>query len=141
MTGPRASRRQMLRSVVGTAAGIALGGVGTGCSGSRAPAEAVTVIELARLPEGEHLRIDHHGEPVDLLRQGDRVVARSLVCTHQYCRMFWHPATGQYRCPCHGATFDPAGRPASGPVTTAMWTLPARIEGGTVRIGGGGTDR
>ncbi len=82
------------------------------------------------------LKIDHHGEPVELQRAGDVVVARSLICTHEYCRMFWHPASDGYRCPCHGAQFAADGSPRSGPVVRYMWTLPTRVEGDTVFVGG-----
>lgn len=133
-SGP--SRRDLLRLVAGAAGGLALGGGTSGCAGGRADPEAITRVALERVPVGQHVRIDHHGEPVDLLRSDDGVEARSLICTHEYCRMFWHGDGGSYRCPCHGATFDAGGRPATGPVTRPMWTLPARIEDDVVIVGG-----
>lgn len=136
MSGSRTSRRELLRLVAGAAGGLALSSGSVGCAGGRAAPDAVTHVPLSDVPAGEHVRIDHHGEPVDLLRDGDRVQARSLVCTHEYCQMFWHADGDAYRCPCHGATFSPGGRPRTGPVSAPMWTLPARIEGDRIVIGG-----
>lgn len=129
------SRREALRLVTGAAGGLALGAQ-LGCGGARAAPEAQTRLPLAQLQPGRRLRIDHHGEPVELLLEGERVTARSLVCTHQYCKMFWHPASDGYRCPCHGAEFGPDGRPRSGPISVPMWTLPVRVEGAEVVVGG-----
>lgn len=130
------SRRHALRLVTGAAGGLALGGAQLACSGARAAPEAETRLPLSRLPAGRRVRVDHHGEPVELLREGERITARSLVCTHEYCKMFWHRASNGYRCPCHGAQFAPDGTPRSGPVSVAMWTLAVRIDAGDVVIGG-----
>jgi len=127
--------------VAGTTGALAVGQLGllSGCAGgARAAPEATTQVPLTQLVPGQRLKIDHHGEPVELLRVGDRVLALSLICTHQYCRMFWHRATNAYRCPCHGGQFSPNGQPLSGPVSQPMWTLPTRITGDVVIVGGVG---
>jgi cytochrome b6-f complex iron-sulfur subunit len=130
------SRREALKLVASAAGTVAVTGL-SGCSGgARAAPEAITRVPLADLAAGRHLRIDHHGEPVDLVRDGDRIVARSLVCTHQYCRMFWHAASNGYRCPCHGAEFGPDGNPQTGPISEPMWILPVRVEDGEIVVGG-----
>jgi cytochrome b6-f complex iron-sulfur subunit len=130
------SRREALRLVVSAAGTVAVAGL-SGCTGgARAAPEAITRVPLKELVASRHLRIDHHGEPVDLVRDGDRIVARSLVCTHQYCRMFWHAASDGYRCPCHGAEFGPDGRPKSGPISEPMWMLPVRVDGEEIVVGG-----
>lgn len=137
MSDARTSRRDVLRLMAGAAGGLALGAGAAGCGRGRAEPGDVTRVSLDRVPFNERVRIDHHGEPVELLRTADgQVQALSLVCTHQYCQMFWHDADAGYRCPCHGATFSADGRPRSGPVTQPMWTLPARIEGREVVVGG-----
>lgn len=134
------SRREALKLVAGAAGTVAVAGL-SGCSGgARAAPEAITRVPLADLQPGRHLRIDHHGEPVDLVRDGDAIVARSLVCTHQYCRMFWHAASNGYRCPCHGAEFGPDGAPQRGPISEPMWRIPARVEGAEIVVGGVAAD-
>lgn len=137
MSDRNASRRDVLRLMAG-AAGVALGVGASGCAGSRAAPKAITRVPLDSVPLGDHLRIDHHGEPVELWRTDAGVEALSLVCTHQYCQMFWHPASDGYRCPCHGATFSAGGQPLSGPVSKPMWRLPARIQGDEIVVGGAG---
>lgn len=129
------SRRDALRLVGGAAGGLVLGGQ-LACAGGRAAPEEVTRLPRSSLQPGRRLRIDHHGEPVELLLQDEQITARSLVCTHEYCKMFWHARSDGYRCPCHGAEFGADGRPRSGPVSVPMWTLPVRVEGDEVVIGG-----
>ncbi len=136
MNDHQASRRAALRWLATAAGGVALGAVPACAGGGRAAPEAVSRVPLARLPDGGRLKIDHHGEPVELTRAGARIVARSLICTHQYCRLFWHPGSNAYRCPCHGGQFSPDGRPLAGPVSIPMWTLPVRVQGDTIVIGG-----
>jgi Rieske Fe-S protein len=115
---------------------MALGSL-SGCGGgARAAPEAISRVPLADLADGARLRIDHHGEPIELLREGEQLIARSLICTHQYCRMFWHQASNGYRCPCHGAQFGPDGRPQTGPISVPMYSLPVRVEGSEIIIGG-----
>ena len=132
-------RRHTIKLVAGAAGTAAVGSLGiftAACGGARAAPDAVTRVALTLLPVGARVKIDHHGEPVELQRDANGVVARSLICTHEYCRMFWHPASNGYRCPCHGAEFGPDGTPRSGPIGQAMWTLLVRVEADEVVIGG-----
>ncbi len=132
------TRRKVIKLVAGAAGTLAFGQLGllAGCGGARAAPEAVSRLPLLSLPIGQRTKIDHHGEPVELLRTASEIVAKSLVCTHEYCRMFWHRASNGYRCPCHGAQFAPDGTPRSGPIKLPMWALPVRIEGDEVVVGG-----
>ena len=133
------SRRQAIKLVAGAAGSVALVSLplgACGAAGGRADPSEISRVPLASLTEGTRVRLDHHGEPVELTRDGEVIVARSLICTHQYCKMFWHSGTNGYRCPCHGAVFSPDGRAASGPISTPMWTLPVRVEGDELVVGG-----
>lgn len=135
---PRLTRRRAVRDAGLAAGGLVLAVGAGGCGDGRAAPDALTRVALAELTEGTRIRIDHHGEPVELVRRGAEVTARSLICTHERCTLFWHAPGNAYRCPCHGATFDPAGRPATGPVSVPMWTLPTRVIGNEVIVGGAG---
>lgn len=135
-TGRETSRREILRRAALGGAGLALGATAACAGDGRAAPEATTRVPLERVPLGERVRIDHHGEPVVVHRSAAGVEARSLICTHQRCQLFWHPSSDAYRCPCHAATFDSDGRPGTGPVTEPMWRLPARVEDDTLVIGG-----
>jgi Rieske Fe-S protein len=91
-------------------------------------------VALSELPEGEHVTRMRLEEPVDLVRTGTTVVARSLFCTHFGCRLAWNAAAGRFQCPCHLGAFDPDGRPVAGPPMDPMRILPVRVEEGTAVI-------
>jgi Rieske Fe-S protein len=69
---------------------------------------------------------------------GGAVSARLLICTHEFCDLFWHDVDNAYRCTCHDARFAPDGSPRSGPVSKPMFELPAHIEGDRVLVGPAG---
>ena len=84
----------------------------------RAPAASPppgTRVALASLPEGERVRVLRGDEPIELVRSGDAVSARSLWCTHVGCEVRWVSAHEIYSCPCHGAVFAADGRVLEGP--------------------------
>lgn len=90
-------------------------------------------IELDRLGDGRSLYL-HDGLPVEILREGDEVRARSLLCTHQGCQVQWHADGEFYLCPCHEGRFDPEGRPVAGPPRRTLRDFPVRREGGLVLV-------
>jgi cytochrome b6-f complex iron-sulfur subunit len=71
---------------------------------------------------------------VEVHRQGERVIARSLVCTHQGCTVSWREAEKRYRCPCQEAYFDENGQPLLGPVSNPLRELPVTIAAGVVTV-------
>jgi Rieske Fe-S protein len=96
---------------------------GAGCRESRdLPPDLV--LDLSELPEGVRVRREWAGRPVELLREGDTVTARSLLCTHQGCEVAWHAADRAYVCPCHDGRFDAAGVPLYGPPRRNLPTFP-----------------
>ncbi|GFO69279.1 cytochrome b6 [Geomonas limicola] len=60
-------------------------------------------------------------ERVALMRDGERVYALSLVCTHLGCTVAVTP--GDIVCPCHGSSFDREGRVLKGPADRALQRL------------------
>ena len=143
-------RRRFLRSLVGLGAGV-LGGVwlagvvgSLGCRRSAdeegaagaGAAAGESRFPLASLPPGERVRVIHQGRPVELRQEGDRVVARSLTCTHFACEVRWRPDEEDYLCPCHDGRFAPNGRVLGGPPSLPLPEVPVRIEGSTVVLGG-----
>ena len=97
----------------------------------------VTEIPVGNLPEGRKI-IFHADRRVELSRRGDTVTARLMVCTHEFCDLTWHAAEDNYQCACHNGKFFPDGQPKSGPVSTAMFVIPARITGDIVVVGPAG---
>ncbi len=127
-----AERRRVLLTFLGlpAAAGV-LAAPGCAPGGDAAPdrTEAPLRVPLASLPAGTHVRVVMGERPVDLLRDGDRVVARSLWCTHMGCEVEWRPGAERYVCRCHGGEFDAQGEPVAGPPPRALRVLAVRIEG------------
>ena len=79
-------------------------------------------IELEQLPEGKPLLGHAHGEPVIVVRRGDRVAALTAHCTHYGGPLVEGLVVGEtLRCPWHHACFSLAtgeaiGAPALNPV-------------------------
>lgn len=124
----RLTRRDLLRGGIGAAAGLAAGVVGLSVLRPGAPAlfgdstrplvgrgEWVTVASLAELPAGSVARFSTAAFNGFLVNDAGAVQALSSVCTHMGCTLAYRPAQGDLRCPCHGASFDLAGKLANGP--------------------------
>lgn len=123
------TRRDLLRI-----AGIAAATLTTACRRSpRVPGD-VLVVPLADLPEGVHVMRLRDNEPIDILRTGDRIVVRSLFCTHMGCIVAWNPEANGYTCPCHGGAYDADGVPSAGPPPAPLRQLPTSVEGRQVVI-------
>lgn len=126
-------RRRVLLTLLGLPA--AAGALASaGCAPARdaatpAGTEAPLRVPLASLPPGTHVRVVMGERPVDLLRDGDRVVARSLWCTHMGCEVEWRAGADRYVCRCHGGEFDAQGEPVAGPPPRALRVLAVRLEG------------
>lgn len=126
----RLTRRQMLQAGLGAAAGLAAGAAGmalTRPDGSPAPDSTGTgaplvggdgfwteVATLADLPEGGALRFSTAAFDGFVVNDGGTVRALSAICTHMGCTLRFREEQGDLRCPCHGASFDLAGRLANG---------------------------
>jgi cytochrome b6-f complex iron-sulfur subunit len=49
-----------------------------------------------------------------IIRRGSQLTALASNCTHRKCKLDAEPDRTFY-CPCHGSTFDPAGKVTEGP--------------------------
>lgn len=49
-----------------------------------------------------------------IVRRGPDLFAISAICTHRHCKLDAEPDRTFY-CPCHGSTFDAAGKVTQGP--------------------------
>lgn len=119
-------RRDLLRQLAGL--GLALGA--GGCGEPARPG-----VPLSNVPDGGRFETLHEGLPVELRRDGDRVEARSLLCTHMGCRVRWREAEGDYLCPCHQGRFDAEGRPVDGPAQRPLSGVPVRVSGDAILLG------
>jgi len=101
-----------------------------GCAGDAAQREpAETRVLLALIPGEGRVAVDHAGVPVEIQRRGSGYLVRSLLCTHQGCRIRWEAETGTYLCPCHNGRFDEQGKPVQGPPRRALRIYAARVDG------------
>ncbi len=73
------------------------------------------------------------GEPVLVIREKNKVVALSAVCTHLGC-LVKYKGGGVIRCPCHAASFDLNGNVTGGPAPRPLTYYPVRIVGGRIVI-------
>ena len=125
----RLSRRSVLQAGLGTAGGLAAGVLGVTLRERASQGEAVgsrdgplvagdghwtEVATLAELPPGSVLRFSTAAFEGFVVNDGGEVRAMSSVCTHMGCTLHFRPDSQDLRCPCHGASFDLAGRLANG---------------------------
>ena len=92
-------------------------------------------VPLASIPEGGRLRIEYDGEPAEIVRGPDGLVARNMSCTHFGCVVRWNEAEGRYRCACHDGAYDADGRPIAGPPTRPLKLIPVTVEGSDAVLG------
>ena len=130
------SRRDALDAALG---GLVLAGIGSlSCSndadpaGSEAPPLAVP---LRDLPEGARVHVIVAGNPVELVRAGASVTARSLRCTHQGCVVRWKQDAWAYVCPCHEGRYDRDGAVLAGPPPAPLRRVHAVVLGNRVLVG------
>lgn len=125
----RVTRRSVLQAGLGAAAGLAAGVLGLSLRerdaangtivGGDAPLVAgegfwTEVATLAEVPPGTALRFSTAAFDGFVVNDGGEVRALSSVCTHMACTLHFRPDWQDLRCPCHGASFDLAGRLANG---------------------------
>ena len=131
--------RRLVLKVLGAAGALALCVVPTaGCRKPGLPeGPATATIPLAEIPEGGRRVVNVGDWTVELTRSGDRVRARSLVCTHQGCVVQWQDDKQRYKCPCQDAWFDADGRPVQGPIDRPLPEFPVAVTGSEVTVTAG----
>jgi len=95
------------------------------------------VAAFADLPEGTGMAFVVEGEPVLLVRVGDRVYATAGLCSHEDQSLAGGTLVGptEWQCPHHGGALDLAtGRPTRMPVCAPVETFPVRVDGGRVLV-------
>ena len=125
----RLSRRSVLQAGLGAAAGLAAGVVGLTLRERPAEAGAIggtdaplvtgegywtEVATLADLPAGSAVRFSTAAFDGFVVNDAGEIRALSSVCSHMGCTLHFRPDWKDLRCPCHGASFDLAGRLANG---------------------------
>ncbi len=152
LTGPRATRRQVVvgasAAAVAGSAGIVAGAAAAGVvprGGSRGEGPSMqpsdgswqVVAASADVPAGEMHPFDV-GSVVGFVRRvNGQPEAISGVCTHQGCRLWFDRPLDQLRCPCHSTSFSPTGRVVNHLLATAPEPLPrleVREQDGSIEV-------
>jgi len=123
------SRRELLQAGVGAAAGLAAGTIGLALTRTAAAPQAdptpgtpvvggsgfwTEVAMVEDLSEGTALRFSTAAFDGFVVNDGGVIRALSSTCTHMGCTLRFRAEQRDLRCPCHGASFDLAGRLANG---------------------------
>ncbi len=93
--------------------------------------------DLAALDKDGALAVKVGGVDAVVMRDpGDKtkLVAVSAVCTHKGCTVAWKG--DKLVCPCHGASFDAAGKVLEGPAKAPLKVLSAKVVGSDVMVMG-----
>ena len=114
MSGPQSrTRRELLEILAAVAAAAAAACARREADEPLGPGQVA--LELEKLKPGDRVHVTVAGNPVEVLRVGDDVVARSLRCTHTGCTVAWREDLKQYVCPCHDGRYNADGEVIAGP--------------------------
>lgn len=94
--------------------------------------------KLTDLEKNGHLLVKNFAGGTVLVTR-DPKNSRSLLavnptCTHKGCVVEWKGSQSALVCPCHEATFSPAGQVVKGPASQPLKTFAAKLEGDTVLV-------
>lgn len=100
------------------------------------PAEWTDAIAESDLPDGKLVQAEVEGEALVFLRQGNKVLATSNVCTHVGGPLSEGKHDGAcVTCPWHGSVFDmETGEVVHGPATAPVDAYETRVSGGMVQV-------
>lgn len=143
-------RRSWMTGLVGAGAAAILGAIGIG--GFAGPALSarkprwVPVAPLTNLREGDVTAVpvqydlqagpytEHAAAPVLVSRAGDEIQCFNASCPHLGCTVRWDGHSSQFRCACHGGTFDREGRVIAGPPPRGLDRYKHKIESGQLWV-------
>lgn len=136
----RATRRSFLSAALGTAAAILSASVLYPLFRFLWPppnepgGEERVGIPLEEMLVGQSRVVAVKGEPVLVVREENRVVALSAVCTHLGCVVKYR-GEGLIDCPCHESVFDMSGNVTGGVAPRPLTSYQVRIVGGQIVVG------
>lgn len=128
MAEPRQSRRRFLGALIAFAVG------GWSLSRFLTPRgkRKKTILTVAREELPQDGALVYREARIAVMRDGERVYALDLVCTHLGCTVNVTPAG--LVCPCHGSAFDREGRVLKGPADRALKRYEVTQVGETYRV-------
>ncbi len=91
-------------------------------------------VPLDQLVQGQARYETYRGLQVIILSMGDGPRVFSASCPHLGCAVNWVGTESLFRCPCHGAVFNPDGSIVSGPVNAPLTSIPFEIKDGKLIV-------
>jgi nitrite reductase/ring-hydroxylating ferredoxin subunit/uncharacterized membrane protein len=100
------------------------------------PSEWTTVLDDAKLEEGEPIGARANGLAVVLVSTGERLYVLADRCSHRGCSLYKGKLNPDetLTCPCHGSTFRLDGSIVKGPATSPQPAFDVRRNDGKVEI-------
>lgn len=77
---------------------------------------------------------DFKPQGIWMIRDGNRLVALSIICTHLGCIPNWLPNDRKFKCPCHGSGYRPDGINFEGPTPRPLERFRLFVDGGIVVV-------
>ncbi len=137
--------RHLGTGVVGAAIVLIVGGVaGVAALGPalrKTAARWIPVAKLSELPPGQITTVLMHYEvksgiytqpvskPVLVSRLGAEIICYNATCPHLGCMVHWDRRSAEFRCACHGGTFDRNGNVLAGPPPRPLDQYRSKVEG------------
>ena len=77
---------------------------------------------------------DFKPQGIWMTRDGNRVVALNIICTHLGCIPNWLPNDLKFKCPCHGSGYTPDGINFEGPTPRPLERFRLFVDDGTLVV-------
>ena len=77
---------------------------------------------------------DYKPQGIWMIRDGDRIAALNIICTHLGCIPNWLPNDRKVKCPCHGSGYKPDGSNFEGPTPRPPERFRLYVEHGVVVV-------
>ncbi len=77
---------------------------------------------------------DYKPQGIWMIRDGDRIAALNIICTHLGCIPNWLKNDRKFKCPCHGSGFKPDGINFEGPTPRPLERFRIFVEDGFVVV-------
>jgi succinate dehydrogenase / fumarate reductase, iron-sulfur subunit len=129
--------------LLGAGCALVLGGIGAatalGPAREKILKRWIPVAQLSEVPKGQittvlmkyELKSGIYAQPVTtpvlISRLGAEIICYKTSCPHLGCLVHWDGQSDQFRCACHGGTFDRNGKVLAGPPPRALDRYPTKI--------------
>jgi len=100
-----------------------------GCGSDEPPPDPILRVPLAEIPAEGRLEREHASVAVEFRRVDGEIRARSMICSHQLCRVHWKPEENHYLCPCDEGLFAADGTVKYGRAKKPLKELTVQIVG------------